>query len=436
MRDSDISSIPVIIVAGGRGTRLGLGDHPKAMVDVAGTPLLDRTIVGLIEQGIRKIVVLAGHGAAFISEHLAKQNFPDTEIEVLVESHPRGTAGCFDMLRKKLNGPFIVVYGDILFDVDLKRFVRFAKQRGGHGTLYAHPNDHPFDSDLIDADKNGRVRRIIAKPHDNAECGNLVNAAFYYFDRAILSFIPTNTEGSLDWGKDILPIVARDGALFAYKGTEYIKDIGTPDRLRRGALDLSSGKVATRSYRRPQRAIFLDRDGVLNSEVNGVLTPDDLVLLPGVAGAIAKINQSPFLAICVTNQPFIAKGFMSFADLDKVHWRLDKELAQSGSFLDDLLFCPHHPERGFAGEVLALKIDCNCRKPKAGMLIEASRRHNIDLRQSFIVGDNIRDMQAGLKVGATCYLVAHDEANNASISDFRLRKSLVEVVDEILAKES
>lgn len=400
-------TVTAVFLVGGKGTRLGLGDLPKPMVDMHGVPLLERMVYGLAAQGVRQFIFLAGHGAEYIREHFASHTPEGANIEVVTEDAPMGTAGSFHQLRDRLNGPFLVIYGDLLFESDVARFLAFAEEKGGAGTLYVHPNDHPEDSDLVDVDDDGKVLAFISKPHQNPDCGNLVNAAMYLFSPEVLDYLPPATGEVVDWGHDVLPAIVDAGkhVLFAYRGTEYLKDIGTPKRIERGRRDFAAGTVRARCYNQPQRAIFFDRDGVLNREIDGVFKPEMLEVFPGVGEALSQVNKSGLLAIGVTNQPAIAKGFMSFEDLRDVHKKLDWGLSAEGGYLDDLLYCPHHPEKGFEGERAELKHDCDCRKPKPGMLTEAAKRHNIDLSRSFMVGDHARDIEAGLAVGAECWIV-------------------------------
>lgn len=427
------ADVTAVFLVGGKGTRLGLGDIPKPMVDMHGAPLLQRMVEGLAAQGVKHFLMLAGHGASYIENHFAQHTPKGCVVETVVETAPLGTAGSFTQLRGQLTRHFLVVYGDVLFDTDIARFLEFACAKGGAGTLYVHPNDHPEDSDLVDADADGRVRAFIAKPHQDPDCGNLVNAAFYLFDPVLLDYLPKEATEVIDWGRDILPAVAAAGKheLFAYSGSEYLKDIGTTKRIERGRRDFAAGTVAARSYRQKQRAIFFDRDGVLNREVDGVFNPEMLELIPGAGAALARVNKSGLLSIGVTNQPAVAKGFMSFTDLRAVHNRLDWALSEEGGgYLDDMLFCPHHPEKGFEGERPELKISCDCRKPAPGMLLEAAERHNIDLSQSWMIGDHTRDIEAGLAAGVRTWIVggaSHPQAQSAA--------SVVEAVAHILETE-
>jgi histidinol-phosphate phosphatase family protein len=403
--------LKVVILNGGKGTRLGLTDRPKPMVDVAGRPLLDRLVECAQASGFDDFVFLNGYMAEVIEAHFGDGSSRGVRIEHVREEAPLGTAGAIRAARALLDEPFVVLYGDILIDVDLRHFADFHLEQGGLGSLFVHPNDHPHDSDLVEADAGDRITGFLPKPHaDGAVLPNLVSAALYVLDPAAIDHVP---EGAWDWGRDIFPrILASGGALNAYRSIEYAKDIGTPDRLARGVADLASGRVARLSRRSPRPAIFLDRDGVLNVERNGIHRPEDLELIPGAGEALRRINRAGIPAICVTNQPDVAKGFLTFADLGQVFAALDTALAADGAYLDDLYFCPHHPESGFPGEVPELKIDCDCRKPRPGMLLDAARDHNLDLSRSWLIGDRYVDIAAAHAAGARAVLVDTEHAGN------------------------
>jgi D,D-heptose 1,7-bisphosphate phosphatase len=177
--------------------------------------------------------------------------------------------------------------------------------------------------------------------------------------------------------------------------------MGTPERYHQVSTDIEHGFVKNRNLSKRQKAVFIDRDGTIN-EVNGFVTkPEDLVLIEGAAEAIRSINQSGYLAIVITNQPVIARGEVSFEELELIHNKLETDLGKSGAFLEDIFFCPHHPDKGFPGEQVEYKIDCTCRKPKPGMILQAAAKYNIDLSQSYMVGDSWRDVGAGIAAGCT-----------------------------------
>jgi mannose-1-phosphate guanylyltransferase/phosphomannomutase len=395
----------IVILNGGKGTRLGLTDKPKPMVPVAGRPLLERLVETAKVSGFVDFVFLNGHLAEVIEAHFGNGSQFGVRIEHVREAEPLGTAGAVRQAKALLSEPFIVLYGDILIDVDLAHFAEAHAKSGAIGTLFVHPNDHPHDSDLVKADANGRIVRFLSKPHAvGAVLPNLVSAALYVLDPEAIGYVPLVVAS--DWGHDVFPaIVAAGRPLLAYRSIEYAKDIGTPERLTKGEADLASGRVDRLSRRHPKPAIFLDRDGVLNVEINGVHRAEDLILIEGAGQALRRINCAGVPAICATNQPDVAKGLMSVESLGKVFAALDTALAKDGAYLDDVYYCPHHPEAGWPGEVPELKIACSCRKPGPGMLIAAAEKHRLDLSRSWMVGDRYADVAAAQAAGARAVLL-------------------------------
>src|SRR6185503_5405070 len=143
----------------------------------------------------------------------------------------------------------------------------------------------------------------------------------------------------------------REGVfLHGYNSPEYIKDIGTPARYDRVCAEYANGTVARSSLSVPQRAVFLDRDGTLIVDRNGLRSAEGVELLPGVGEAIGLLNQHGWRTVVVTNQPVVAKGWCSEAELQRIHNRLETELGMEHAFLDRIYYCPHHPDKGFPGE--------------------------------------------------------------------------------------
>ena len=400
----------VIVLAGGKGTRLGLEGISKVMVSIAGVPLLERTLKSAVDYGFSDFMILTGYLGETIEDQLGDGTGLGARIEYVRETQPLGTAGCFNQIRDRLTEPFLVAYGDILMDVDFGAFVDFALDRGGAGTLFAHPNDHPFDSDLLEVDHDGQILAVHPKPHaPDARSPNLVSAALYALFPDALRFVPG--EGASDWGRDVFPRLASATSLYAYRSCEYVKDVGTPERLSRAERDLREGRLDRLALRTLKPAVFLDRDGVVNEERGGVHSPRDVELIPGVAKAIKSLNDAAVPVICVTNQPDIAKGIMSWDDLRAVTGEIDSRLAaEAGAYLDDILVCPHHPERGWAGEVPELKIECDCRKPADGLLRKAANIHHLDLGRSWLIGDRYCDIAAARSAGAHSILVSTGHA--------------------------
>jgi len=390
-----------VILAGGKGTRLGtLAERrPKALVDIAGQSLLAHQLDVLKRYGIAKVLILTGHLGDILSDEIGDGSRFGLDITYRREPTPRGTAGSLKDAEALLDDEFFVIYGDIIFDIDLARVAAFHQAREVLGTLVVHPNDHPFDSDVVEADAKGAVVAFHTKTRSpDLVVPNLVNAGIYLLSRQCVDQVAA--DGVIDFGLDVFPALLKAGGkLAAYNTPEYAKDAGTIGRREAVSADVVSGKVARRNIGLKQRAVFLDRDGVLIEERGDSVRQDNARLLPGVAAAITKLNKSDYLPIAVTNQPGIAKGFLTFAEVDDTHKRIDMLLGVEHAYVLAYLVCPHHPQGGFEGEVASLKIDCDCRKPKPGLLLQAAERFNIDLALSYMIGDRTVDIEAGRAAG-------------------------------------
>lgn len=400
-----------VILAGGKGTRLAsrLDGKPKPLIDVDGVPLLRRQIDALVAHGIDDILLLVNHAADQIAAFVEGLRLP-VKITLIDDGEPRGTAGatlaCLDQLAER----FLVIYGDTLFDVDLAKMLEVHQLSGAQASLLLHPNDHPADSDLVEVDAEGWIRAFHSYPHPpGAWLRNLVNAALYVIDRSLLEpWADRMTVG--DFAKDLFPAVVAEGGLIqGYISFEYIKDIGTPARLDKAERHLRSGLVARARRSVRQRAVFVDRDGTLNQLRGHIARAEDLELIEGAGAALHRLNEAEYRVIVVTNQPVLARGEASAADLARIHARLESELGRDGAFLDAIYFCPHHPDKGFAGEVPELKQVCQCRKPAPGMVEAAARELNIDLSQSWMIGDSTADIAMARAAGLRSILVATGE---------------------------
>jgi histidinol-phosphate phosphatase family protein len=209
-----------------------------------------------------------------------------------------------------------------------------------------------------------------------------------------------------DLSHNVIPALLAGGTRIAvYNTPEYIRDVGSPQRHAIAERDLAAGlpEALNMAHRRP--AIFFDCDGVLNQEpgVQGALKPDDMQLIGGAGGAVCRAHEAGMLTIAVTNRPQIAKGLLTFDDLSRIFGRLEALLAADGGVLDRIYFCPHHPSAGFPGEIAALKIHCECRKPGGSLLHQAIAELPVDAGRSAIIGDSLRDIGAGRRANIWCY---------------------------------
>lgn len=397
----------LIILAGGKGTRMGelARQLPKPMIRIAGKPLLEHQLDLARRYGITDVVLLTGHLGDVIEDYFGDGADFGVRIRYHREQSPLGTAGALKEIEHWIDDDFLVFYGDIVMDVNLDRLAAFHAAHRPLATLVVHPNNHPHDSDLLAMDADARITAFYPKPRPSeGYYRNLVNAALYVLSPALLNAIPRGRFADL--GRDIFPALIRSGApIFGYNTPEYLADVGTPERFRKVEADLVSGQVAGRNWGHRRPAAFLDRDGVLNVERGHINRPEDLELLPGAAEAIRQLNAAGYLTVVVTNQSNVAKGFCSEEQLDRIHARLETLLGQEHAWLDRIYYCPHHPDKGFAGERAELKTVCSCRKPAPGMIHRAAEELNIDLGRSFLVGDRRGDIEAGQAAGVTTFLV-------------------------------
>ena len=415
-------SCEVAILAGGQGTRLRerTGNLPKPMAPILGKPLLQFQIELCRRYGFTHIALLVHYNHEIISDFFGDGATLGVHLEYLVEQSPRGTAGALCDALPRLAPTFLVLYGDTYLDVNLRTFLKYHRSHQAQGTLFLHPNDHPQDSDLVEIDPNGGLLQIHAYPHEEGKnYRNLVNAGLYALNNVGLApFLPES--GKADIAKHIFPDMLRKGIpLAGYVSPEYIKDMGTPDRLDKVTQQLLSGHVEHLSDREPRKAIFLDRDGTLNQEVGHLKRIEELVLLPGASDAVRAINQSGCLAVAITNQPVVARGELTMEGLVAIHGRLDHLLGLSHAYLDRIYACPHHPDRGFQGEVPELKVACTCRKPGTGLVDAACSDLNISRRTSWFIGDSTTDMETGRAASIRTVLVRTGFAGNDGKFPFR-----------------
>ena len=399
-------------MAGGKGTRIAQVNAtvPKPMIPIEGKPILEYQIETLKNQGYTDIILIVGHMGNVIQEYFGDGAEFGVQISYIIEEQPLGTAGALYFLKDEIKDDFLLLNGDIIFDVNIQKFLEYHCKQGTVATILTHPNSHPYDSGIIIADEKKRVINWLHKEDERLWYKNRVNAGLHMLSPRIFDLFTEVKKCDLD--RDILKPLIKDRELSVYDSPEYIKDMGTPDRYYAVIEDIKSGKVSAKNLKNKQKAIFLDRDGTINKYVGFLTDINEFELLDGVTEAIKMINESGYLAIVVTNQPVIARGEVSVEELQEIHNKMETLLGQAGAYIDDIFYCPHHPHKGYEGERPEYKIECECRKPKPGMLFAAAEKYNIDLSESWMIGDGENDIEAGKNAGCKVCAVGDVEINN------------------------
>jgi histidinol-phosphate phosphatase family protein len=389
---------------GARAAGMTADRIPQALLPVGGVPIIFHQMRVLRREGVTRVSVLAGHRADRLLPALGPEAAAlGLALQIIVEPRPLGTAGCLTALDPGTQ-EILIVNGDMLFDVALPPLWDWHRRKTALVTVVAHPNDHPRSSDLI-IERDGLVREILPRGrprrHDHR---NLAPAGLYLAAPAF--FAALEPGATVDMINDVLPRLVATGATIAvYNTPEYLRDVGSPTRHALAERDLLGGRVAAsnRTYLRP--AIFFDCDGVLNEDPGGpgIVAPDDVKTIPGAGAALAQGRAAGLLMVAVTNRPQVAKGLVTFEGLDHILGRFEALLAENGGVLDRIYFCPHHPESGFAGEIAALKVRCECRKPGTLLLRHALADLPIDRSRSMLIGDSLRDIGAARGVGIWAY---------------------------------
>lgn len=398
-----------VIVAGGRATRLGplAAQVPKCLLPVGGRTVLDHQLRALAPVDPSHTIVAAGHLAEQVRDHVAGRG-----VDVHVEAVPRGSGGAvrdaigaIGARRPRSGDEVVVLLGDVLTNADLRALVAAHRAASADATVLVHPNDHPYDSDLVECDADGRIVALHPKPHPaGIDRQNLVIAGAYVLAPHVVDGI--DAERPSDLSQDVIGGLVASGAhVLAHRSCAYVKDMGTPSRYARVEEDWRNGTVAARAPGVARPGVILDRDGTIVHRAGLVTDPDQIVVPDEVARAIAACNRAGLLVAVATNQSVLARGLLDGDGLRRVHARVETRLGEHGAWIDGWFVCPHHPDAGYPGEVAALKVACTCRKPATGLLEQAMRELPFDRDRTIFLGDASTDVEAGRRAGLATRLV-------------------------------
>ena len=398
-----------IISAGGKGSRIAhiTEGIPKPLFPINGMSCLERSIKKLSKKNIKTI---------FISLHFKPEFFIpllevfrkkyDVNIEIYLEKNPLGECGCIWELSKKLKGNILFLNSDLVWNIDLKRLLNFHLDKGSDISLVTHTSNHPKDSDLIMEDLSNEVSRFSLKPHLDMNESNsmyLGNSGIAIFKSSIISKIKRPTQRVSFCNHILKNKVNSIIRVFSYNTSEYIKDMGTEERLIQVRKDIKNRQLINKCYEKKQKCIFLDRDNTLIKcpPKKYITSPSELKYKNKTIKLISKIRDNYDLAVIITNQPQIAMGLVSWEKVNQINCSVLSHCLNLGLHIDIISVCPHHPHNGYKDEIKYLKVDCFCRKPRPGLIFKEVFMRNIDIKKSIFIGDSINDKLAAENSGVT-----------------------------------
>jgi histidinol-phosphate phosphatase family protein len=387
-----MSEISAVIIAGGRGTRSGNSMLPKSLVTIDFETLLFHQIEEIINSGISEIFVIGGYLGDLVEKEVRRiSERYSSKIEYIQDVDLTGTRNALDFaLEKVSNEVVLVVYGDIFFKFELGEFIKNHVTKNVDCSILVHPNNHPEDSDLVITEPfsekvigfKGKERPI------TVDFENLVCAGVFLLNLDTISDLNPSTK---DLSQAVLNLSdCKLTKVVAFNTVGFVADTGTPERLKRVQEAFVNG-IVVRRFEIGKMCLFLDLDGTLIENVENKKDVSLGKLDPKTCNLIARINQIGIPVFIVTNQPGISKGYFNHLDLQRFKANLDVQLANFSAFIDAWKVCPHHPEKGYKGEVAELKLDCNCRKPSSGLIQDLMVSYSLDLKRSYYLGDSWRD---------------------------------------------
>jgi mannose-1-phosphate guanylyltransferase/phosphomannomutase len=406
-----------VVLAGGVGSRLAseIGQRPKLLIEIGGISLAERQLNEFLSTGIKTVTYLLGVGSdEAIAELLVlKKKFAGRfKIEWHIEGERLGTGGSLLNSLDSIQDSFMIMYGDLYLNCNLLDLEKRFLNSNADFACVVHPSSHMFDSNIVEVDTEDQIVGFHKKDRKSEFLvRNLGNTGVYFFKRHI--FLDYKVQ-KCDLDGDLIPQFlneSRKGIAMRHHG--FIRDIGTPSRLQESSR--FSHPTDFHELNRP--TLFLDRDGVVNKHLGHITNPSQIVLREGISSLISRFNRAWYWVIVITNQPVVSHGEISMSRLDQIHAMIDIQLSKQEAYIDEYFVCPHHPDKGFSGEVRELKTDCNCRKPSLGLLELAKAKYKIDLDRSVMVGDTWRDEEFAKRAGISFVSLSEFQDEGAPVKE-------------------
>ena len=385
-----------VILAGGRGVRLEpftIG-KPKPMYEFNQTPFLSYLLLQLKQWGIKDVILLLGYMADVITNyfHDGSQFGMNIIYDITPVDFDTGARlrHAYDCLQEN----FILMYCDNYCPLCFDRMERQFLESGVPVQITAYENKENYTK------ANLKIHNGIVQVYDKSRKTNglqEVDIGYALLKKEVVSGIPNE---NVNFEQNIYPKLVEKKQLGVYVTRHRYYSVGSWARIQ-----------LTKDFFTPKKAVFLDRDGTLNvrpPKAHYIEKPDDFIWMDGAKEAVRLLHQAGYLRFLFTNQPGIARGVMTQHQLDLIHLKMQSELQENGGCFDQIYVCPHGWDE-----------DCDCRKPKPGLLYQAQKDYSLNLLEAIVIGDDDRDIEAGEAAGCRCYQVTE-------------RKSLLEIVKEIL----
>lgn len=373
-----------VILAGGRGTRLGdlTKDTPKAMILINGKPFLEYLICMLKENGIEEIILLLGYLPDKITNYFQDGSKFGIKIRYSIGEVNFDTGKRLKNAENMLNSIFLLMYCDNYWPLNLGKIME--KYEGckttAMVTVYRNQKGLTKNNMYIE---NGLVKKYDKSRIDKDL--NCVDIGFIVMKREVVEDIP---EANVSLEADIYPLLIKQGQMAAYQTDQRHYTIGTPEKLK-----------LTEEFLKPKNIVLLDRDGVINEKppkADYVKKWSEFKFLPNSIKGLRLLSDNGYKIIIITNQPGVSRGIMKIKDLEYINKMLTEKTKKEGGCITALYMCLH-----------GWNEDCNCRKPKPGLLFQASDEHRFDLTKTFFIGDDERDLLAGHSAGCKNILITN-----------------------------
>lgn len=370
-----------VLFVGDMGMRLGdiTQGVKKSTSCQSGRPFLAHILWNLSRHGIRDIIIHSEKSDNTIQEIIGDGSAYDITVRYVEGIVALGSAGGLKNCLDKLDDTFMVLNGDSLFDINYLDLASFLNTQG-EAMIALRRLGNTTQNDSV------RLTYINSIEFDSQSeiIPDSINGGVYALTRRVVEEIP---EDAFSLESDVFPSLLAQGRLKGRVYNGYFIAVVNPDKLAYAQADIAVWSK--------KKAVFFDRDGVLNEDSGYVHTPKEFRWLPGAIEAIKYTNDRGVLAILVTNQAGIGRGYYTEDDFAALTEWMQQELRAQGAHLDGVYYCPHHPEAGL-GQYLR---SCNCRKPNPGMILTAVKDWNIDIKNSLMVGDKDSDIDAAHNAG-------------------------------------